>query len=625
MVSGLLGQFIFSFVPVSSVFLFVQIVLDFIGFLLQGFSKIVSLLVTNTIEMMLFFPPPGDLTPQTRTLSQYYWGFTFPVFWVILVITGSGYFVLMQLFPESDNASLDRFAQRVFIAVAMIIIVGYGFDFVVEFHNIVGKRLFPDTMFININMDTWLGIGKAALTGLSIVLLAFLMSPKILITYAMFLLMLGMRMVVVYATYGLFPILIGLWIVDIGPFKYAKTVSGYMFKACLLLLAFGIFISGILGVGGAVAGAEAELQQFGNSGSGNVTLPDQQVDGNRTAGGVLKGENPSFSAPQRGVVMEAMISVFTFFATIWVVIVITSTILGGSVSTGLNKRISQANKHSEGFNKIKDRLKERGEEGDSKMSDALEKSMNSIDKAQNLEDKVKNAPDNIAHSKTANKLTRGASSEIKDSADNAIDWSKDIAKGLPADAKEKAKGVANDFDEDMNDMADLNKRDMERKGMELGQAVDDKTMTSGLGKTGELGSKAGGKAGGIGGLAMGAMAKTAGKGAKAPFKAGSLAKRGGSAYWDVFKQPGIGNSVGRAKEIAQDSPILKPSEPDEKGAPEVDHLSADDLDMDTHSHGYGNTGGYEKAGGTGVSSDEDEEETPEWIKDENDNGDGNGG
>lgn len=524
---------------------FVVTVLELI---VEGITMLAGWFVIETIELVLFFPPPTDI-PE---LTSLYWGVTFPLFWGLLTVIGLGFFGLMQLFPASDKADTDKFMKRVLIAVVLLYAVGHGFGLVVEAVNIVGQFLYPEDYRIAVEMDTFEGIATGAFTGVAVLIFAIVASPKILITYGTFLLMLGMRMVIVYSTYVLFPVLIAFWITDIGPMKYGKMLAGKMLQITALLLLFGILLAAILGVGGALSGGGVESSELGGE-IGDISF-QETGEQDRLTGGVLEDENPQLSAQSQGSLTRAWISVFTYFGALWLCITITSMILGGTVSTGFSGNLMKAKK----FEGAKTRMQQRMNSGGNGFGRAEVKGTSTT---------VNATSNGGGTSTTASTTTSSNTGSESGGNDDAAPQPED---GDEASLMEKFNNVTNDRFKNAKDAGKERAEDVADRASEAGSEYGDSAEES----LTDAGERVGDKIGGVGGAAAERAGAAAGKignagitaaGAapKMGMKGGNLMKRAGSAYASVFKQPDPMSSIGEAARIGRASPIGKPAKPDE--------------------------------------------------------------
>lgn len=566
----------------------IENVTKFFDVIISGVSGFVGGIVVDLINFMLFFPPPDELTAAATSLSDLYWGVSFPLYFFLLSAIIPAYFGLMQLFPEADEADLDRFMKRVFFATVLVIIMGEMFNYGVTFVNIIGESLYPESMRIAVNIGSIEGIATIAFAGLSVIIFAIIASPAIVITYILFLIMLAMRGVIIYSTYTLFPVLMAFWIGDIGPLKYGKMVSSILFKACALLLLFGILLSAILGVGGALAGEDV-TNATSPGGTPTVNMTGTTVDGSRDGGGILSDRNPSFAAGDRGQITQGLIGVFSYFASIWLCITITSMILGGTTSVGFRNKVKKGQKWGSGGKKLQDRVKERAENSDNTLSDKVE---DAIDKIEDVQEKPEKARNTVKEEIEAQQKAYDNSGSIDDVVEEGKGFYEDKVRDKVDDAMDKTEEVASDAGDKVEEGAE----ELGSVGGEAGAAAG-----KAAGKAANMGVTAAGKAAGeTGKVAERGVSAAASKGMDAAMKSGNLAARGGSAYWEVFKQPDAGSSIGRMKGIARTSPIGKPSEPDESGAIDADDLTVDDLDVESHvdAHGHDvNSDSKEKSGG----------------------------
>lgn len=293
---------------------------------------VLGFLIRETIRPLLYFPPPT----QFPAVVEMYWSVSFPLFWALLSVMGLNHILTMQLFPEDNDTDLNRFFQRILVAIVLIFLVGHYFDIPIRLVNAMGQYLFPEKFSVQVSLDSYEALAGAALSGGAVAAFAIFGSTKLLLTYGLFLAMLVIRMIVIYTMYALFPVLMGFWIVDVGIGKYTKMVSGIFLKLGVVLLIFGLLLSVILGVGGAVSGGD-----FGGSAASGNHQPAFEVDdraqpdGDRTAAGVFAEESSgqAASSPAEGITV-AWYRIYSWMATLWLGIALTSLLLSWGVSTG---------------------------------------------------------------------------------------------------------------------------------------------------------------------------------------------------------------------------------------------------------------------------------------------------
>lgn len=281
---------------VSVVFEFIATVIAKVVFGIVGF------LFAKGTEQFLFFPPPARIV----ALNQSWNDFAF-LFAALLPVVGSAFFLGQMIFPEKEEADIYRFIERSLVAGIALVITGplgtisvevgnneYYLDLFsasVAAVNEIGKYIFPPSYSMNFlagNLNAIMGaiagvIVAFAAVAAAKVAIGFLISVVIVI--GTFWLILAMRMLLVYTVYAMMPLLLVLWIVDIGPMQYGKQVSVFVWKITALLLLFGIVISGVLSVSNTIATQDNAALYEGDP-------PDQEgyISGNGSVNPAIQGQ-----------------------------------------------------------------------------------------------------------------------------------------------------------------------------------------------------------------------------------------------------------------------------------------------------------------------------------------------
>jgi type IV secretion system protein TrbL len=577
---------VFLFNPVDGLKEWFIWLLNIVAEALFGF---LGWLIIETTGIMLFFPPPTAI-PE---LTDMYWNVTFPLFWTLLSVVGTGFFLGQQLFPHDDSADVEKFMKRVFFAVAMVFIVGHGFGLVVEAVNVVGQHLYPDQYKIALGSDTVEGLSTAGFAGLSAIIFAILASWSTVITYFMFLVMLGMRMVIVYTMYTMFPIMIALWITDVGPFKYGKMIAGLTFKASIVLLVFGLLLATILGVGGAIAsnaGGDMPGDELGSRDDLVVTAQSTAGD-SRVEGGVLADETMELSSTGQDPITSAWFSVYTYYAAIWLCITLTGLLLGGSISTGLTSNIVKGAAMKGGLKRMKSRMNSGGNgfgrSGGGAGAGAGAGAGGGMGGAAGGGSGV--GPDSAPEPDDPGPASFG------EKLDHVTHGGASAAKEKAGQAKGKVEEGAEAVDETASAAGDKIEEKMTEAGGKAGEAAG--AAVSGYGAA--AGKSIGAGAGKVAGKTANVAVTAAGKVPKATMKAGNLAKRGGKAYGSVFMQPDAMSSIGEMGRIARESPIGKPG-PDDAEVNEVndnpEDWTGDNANFENVTYEHGGTSPYESGG-----------------------------
>jgi len=496
-------------------------------------SGIFHALAALPIREFLFIKNPSEI----EMLTSLYWDKMFPLFWGLLAPITAVFLLSAQLLPQSSEADIDRFMQRSMIAVILLFIFPIAFPLIIDTVNTVGTVLYPDEFLIDVDILTAEGLATTASTGLAVIMFAFIFNTTIVFTFGIFLAILAMRMVIIYAFYGLFPVLIAFWIVDIGPAKYTKMFAGLMFKMCAYLLLLGIILSAILGVGGAMAGGESlNDMNLAIDGDGDeLYISDSQKytpaeEMNRTASGILAEDSDGQLTQQGGgvgggegpsTITSAWTRVFSFFATLWICIAIVGGTLGMAISTGFT---AHAKKQTFG----------------AKFADAAKTGINRFrkdDQPSIGEDNTVTTDGETTHIRTEDgRITIDEDGTIRtESADEPTNV--DPGETVQERAKYGASKIVKGIDKVSGGRLSSGKESLEQvgaNGKEFGSSAKE------LGK--DMGSKVPGSS----------KAAWSGK------RVGALSKSGAKSWGRVFKQKNVVSSAGEAIDIMRESPMAHP-------------------------------------------------------------------
>lgn len=489
--------------------------------------NVIFRIFTGTTEYILLFPPPGEIDE----LGDLYWTI-FELFWVVLALVGSVFFLMAMLFPDSDKADVERFFKRSFIGVVLILIIGplgNGFDIFVQSSNLVIAELYPDSFSIEAQVNSAQAVAEDTGAIISMAVFAFVFSWKILITYGMFLIMLGMRMIIVYTVYAIFPLLIACWIADIGPLKYGKFVADKAFKIVIMLMLLGVLIALILGVGAAMAGDGVEPGTISDGEDRYIeqSWRDSADLDERTTGGIFEEEDVDVETSEaesgelsghneRNSVVTGLKHIYMSFGSIWLCIALVGMFLGSTTSTGLTAQMARAQGWQQSYRRHKAKKQQNSDSSvemdDDEFDDEIDADADEIDSG--VETDEAEPPDNPTEV------------PLREKAKSTVDRATGGRASSVADSYRETKDKATDMDT-WNDAAD------------------------------DVKDSLGGKTG----MAAGAAVKGAGYATQIGAKAGNLGKRGGKAWYSVFKQPDAGSSISEAGRIARASPIGKPDSP----------------------------------------------------------------
>lgn len=536
-----------------------DVIMWFMNLLMSAVFGVVGTIFQAGTKQFLMFTPPNQIPGLNEIYMKSLW-----LYFALLPVLGATFFLTMQLFPHNQDTDPYRLGERMFAATVGVLVMKEGFSHIVTLHNEMIDFFLIGTFNLQFVQSGAQSIAGGALGGLAAVVFAYFASYEILLSVVMFWIMLSMRMILIYTFYGLFPLFMVLWIVDIGPAKYGKMVAELGFKLTAILLIFGIVIAGMMSVTGAIAGGGTDSDvEFAGS-EPIVNAEDQQ-------GGEFSGSSGSVDV---GVIL---IKIFAYFGGLWLAIALTSSGFAMVIST----RGSSA-------------VKSRARQG------------RSPDPGTSTQATGGGAGGGATAGSGASAGGGGGGSMDNGSAPEPDNPGLD-AEGMATDKAESVQETGEDLQETGESMEETGEA-ME----DAGEALED------------AGAAVGGPAGSVVGAAAGKGVKAAGKGMKAAGKgvqkagegiegagnlaesatesvsgavdtvgdkwddvasrdydmlgndntswtkdkalkagsgmkkAGSLAKRGGKAYHNVFKQKGVKNSLAESKRMAEESDIGAP-------------------------------------------------------------------
>ncbi|MDQ2074689.1 hypothetical protein RBH20_19355 [Haloarcula sp. H-GB4] len=267
---------------------------DFANSVFAAIFDLIVKLFSDIIEEFLRIDP--SYLQQFESIYQV----SVTIHLALLSLYAVSIFGSFQLFPSTEKTDPYRFGVRALAATTSIWIVnppGWG-------ANLFGKGAFAWAFVVTNNLSEWYlsqvgtsisfqsGTIAGALSGPFMLLAAGILIGKvILLAEIVLLVLLVARQVIVLVTYGLYPVLIILWVVDHGPLKYGSKLASKMFKTSTMLLAGGILIAAVFTVGlglisgssqifaggtppaqSAVSGPPVQGGVFASSGGGDVIL-----------------------------------------------------------------------------------------------------------------------------------------------------------------------------------------------------------------------------------------------------------------------------------------------------------------------------------------------------------------
>lgn len=554
---------------------------------LKAITFALGWVTTWAVEQLLFFPNPADFA----SLNNIYWTDSVPIFFASLATIGSVFFLSMQLFPQQKTASVDRFMRRTFIAIILVLffagpstVPGVPDQIVtildktgvfsdglypsaVDGVQSIGKYLYPDNVYIDNISDG--GIVEAALYnitgGVAAILAAIMLNTGVLLTLAVFLFILSIRMLLVYAIYAAFPILMTFWVVDIGPAKYGKMAAGVGIKAAIYLLLIGVIISAMFSVGQSV-GANEDIELQSEDSFSRESFYEQEIymSDTRTESQYKTQTKSGFFAPEQssgalqsdpnyGAGPAPWVVLFTSFATIGGAVIVTVMTLGSVVGVGFISQASGNTFLSRFTNNVlggvNDALKGRVNTGPAvATNDTGDKALLSVGSKTLVFD------DDGPTKKVNRSVDDFDELEEALNSDNTEVSSVDTTETMDAEVENELNTL---LDKDIDQMSDTEIQDAlleaeadDRQPASFAQTIGqtaDTVTAGGYSKGKRISQKAGARL-------------TENKFVGGAVDVASLIGRGAKAYGRVFKQPTAAASVGEIVDIARESKIGHPGQ-----------------------------------------------------------------
>ncbi|WP_136688847.1 hypothetical protein [Halorhabdus amylolytica] len=253
-----------------------------ISFGLDALVEWINTQIFNAVFTLLGYLLNGSMQAllhlESTALKQFQdmWELSVYVYFALLTIFALAHLGMFQFFPDDKKSDPYRFAGRALAATLSLFIVnppGWGptlwgrglFAAAFEVSNATIDMFLESTTFTVSASPSTGGVG-------SFVLLLFGVVMGLIVTVGqlvMFVVLIA-RKVIVYLTYGLYPLLIVFWIGELGPLKYAKAVAEKLFKATGMLIPGGILIAGVFAVGMEFATGSLAMLAGGSVDSGGV-------------------------------------------------------------------------------------------------------------------------------------------------------------------------------------------------------------------------------------------------------------------------------------------------------------------------------------------------------------------
>jgi len=191
-------------------------------------------------EQFLFYPNPATIP----VLDEIWW-LSLGVFGVIAGLSFLYMLLLAQFFPGKDKADLQYFLERVAKYFVIVFISREVIAFFVTFTHFLANIYYQSEL--DLSLGTAIALEMIQQFGPATSLLLMLLTSLVLMVSAVvFVVILLMRMLIIYATYALLPLLMGFKLVEIGPWGIVNDMGEKFIKASAKMMVFGLLITALL-------------------------------------------------------------------------------------------------------------------------------------------------------------------------------------------------------------------------------------------------------------------------------------------------------------------------------------------------------------------------------------------
>lgn len=244
-----------------------------------------------------------DLDPSQLAEMQSLWEVSMSVYFGVLALLALGFLGMMEIFPGNMRTDPYRFGERALLVTMGLFIVNPPgpaestfeqgvFAWAFGLTNAIQDLYLAEASDVELVIDL-ASVSDAAGTIFATMIALLVMVVVLLLSIIPAVLIMGLRQVIIFGIYGLFPLIALLWIVDVGPLKYGNMVASMLFKAAAVLLALGVLVAGAMAASTGLIGASTS--QTGDTASTVAAGPTVEVIGHdapsKVATGVFSSHN----------------------------------------------------------------------------------------------------------------------------------------------------------------------------------------------------------------------------------------------------------------------------------------------------------------------------------------------
>lgn len=219
-----------------------------VNFFTTGLLDAVGLIYSTGAEYFLFFQNPYGI-PELNE----YWYDTLTLYPFIAIAMTIVYFLTMILLADEDKAQPQRMIARLIRATIYVFISKELVAFFVTLTHQISFAVYPASYTFQAGATISEQIVARAGNAFVALVFAGVSTGSLILMGMVFFTILAIRMLIVYVVYAIFPVIMGFWIVDVGPAKYGKTFADIALRGMAAMLVVGLLISGFIAVGGSIS------------------------------------------------------------------------------------------------------------------------------------------------------------------------------------------------------------------------------------------------------------------------------------------------------------------------------------------------------------------------------------
>ncbi|QPV64107.1 hypothetical protein I7X12_05635 [Halosimplex litoreum] len=228
------------------------------------------------LEWFLFFRNPTYVAALNGT-----WWTTLGLYLAIVLVATFGQLLTAELRPQSEGAGVQRWLRRVLLGFVAVLVSRELIGFAVALTNAIAGEFYRYPFRMRLGAEL---VARLFDSGSLFVSLALTPVVVVLLLFGLGLLfVLAVRMYLVYVVYAVFPLLMALWVVDVGPAEHAKALAEQLFSVTAHLLLAGIVLTAVLSIGVVIADLDGGTP--GDASGADLSFDDGSgpatVDGDR--------------------------------------------------------------------------------------------------------------------------------------------------------------------------------------------------------------------------------------------------------------------------------------------------------------------------------------------------------